>query len=385
MEVSARAAICRGNNVPFAIEEVALDALQPDELLVRIAACGICHTDIAVRDGQLPVPLPIVLGHEGAGIVERVGAAVTVAKPGDRVLMSFNSCGHCPSCEAASPTYCYDFVSCNWSGRRADGTPTMTLDGAELNANFFGQSSFASHAITHQRNTVKIPDDLSYLPLERLGPIGCGLMTGAGAVLRSLAVRPNMPIAVAGAGTVGMAAIMAAKIVGANPIIALDVNESRLEAAMELGATHAFNAKQGLTDTVRTLCPTGIAYAFDTTGRAKVIEELFGLLAPKGKLGIVGASDAEEMLQFNEAAFMGGGRTVMGILGGDSDGGEFLIELIRHHAEGRFPFERLIQYFPFENIADAIQASESGEVVKPVLVMGGTAPPNQSMNISLRQ
>jgi len=374
MAVPARAAICRGNQLPFAIENVTLGALQPDELLVRIAACGVCHTDIAVRDGQLPVPLPIVLGHEGAGIVERVGASVTVAGPGDRVVMSFNSCGHCPSCETASPTYCYNFLPYNWSGRRADGTATMTIGGVAMNANFFGQSSFASHAIAHQRNTVRIPDDLAHLPLERLGPIGCGLMTGAGAVLRSLAVRPNMPIVVAGAGTVGIAAIMAAKIVGANPIIALDVNDARLALAMELGATYAINARQGLVDEVRKLCPSGIGYAFDTTGRAKVIEELFGLLAPKGKLGIVGASNPQDMLHFNEAAFMGGGRTVMGILGGDSDGGAFLVELLRHHAEGRFPFERLVRYFPFENIADAIQASVSGEVVKPVLVMGGMVP-----------
>lgn len=374
MAVPARAAICRGHDVPFAIENVTLDALQPDELLVRIAACGICHTDIAVRDGQLPVPLPIVLGHEGAGVVERVGSSVTVAKPGDRVVMSFNSCGHCPNCEAASPTYCYGFFPYNWSGRRADGTATMTLGGVEMNANFFGQSSFASHAITHQRNTVRIPDDLAHLPLERLGPIGCGLMTGAGAVLRSLAVRPSMPLVVAGAGTVGIAAIMAAKIVGASPIIALDVNARRLELALELGATHAYDPKEGIADKVRTLCPSGVAYAFDTTGRAEVIEELFGLLAPNGKLGIVGASGPEDMLRFNEAAFMGGGRTVMGILGGDSDGGPFLVDLLRHHAEGRFPFERLIRYFPFENIAEAIQASESGEVVKPVLVMSGASP-----------
>lgn len=374
MTVPARAAICRGNELPFAIENVMLDALQPNELLVRIVACGICHTDIAVRDGQLPVPLPIVLGHEGAGIVERVGTSVTVARPGDRVLMSFNSCGHCPSCEAASPTYCYNFFPHNWSGRRADGTATMTLSGEAMNANFFGQSSFASHAITHQRNTVRIPDDLARLPLERLAPIGCGLMTGAGAVLRSLAVRPNMPIAVAGAGTVGMAAIMAAKIAGANPIIALDVNDARLELAMELGATHVFNVREGIGDQVRAVCQSGLGFALDTTGRAAVIEELFGLLAPKGKLGIVGASDPQDMLHFNEAAFMGGGRTVMGILGGDSDGGAFLIELLRHHAEGRFPFERLIRYFPFERIDDAIEASTRGEVVKPILVMDGTAP-----------
>jgi aryl-alcohol dehydrogenase len=178
-----------------------------------------------------------------------------------------------------------------------------------------------------------------------------------------------MPIVVAGAGTVGMGAIMAAKIAGADPIIALDVNDARLRLALELGATHAFNARDGMTDRIRSLCPAGVGYAFDTTGRAAVIQELFGLLAPRGKLGIVGASDPGDMLSFNETAFMGGGRTVMGILGGDSDGGAFLIALLRYHADGRFPFDRLIRYFDFDQINEAIEASESGEVVKPVLIM----------------
>ncbi|MDB5688507.1 MAG: geraniol dehydrogenase [Sphingomonas bacterium] len=369
MTVTARAAICRGNATPFTIQDVAIDDLRPDELLIRIVACGICHTDMAVRDQQIPVPLPVVLGHEGAGIVEAVGSDVTVAQPGDRVIMSFNSCGHCPNCDDDAPTYCYDFFRQNWAGTRPDGSVTVTADGAPINANFFGQSSFATRAIAHQRNTVRVPDDLADLPLESLGPLGCGLMTGAGAVLRSMKVRAGLPIAIVGAGTVGIAAIMAAKIAGANPIIAVDVNDKRLALATELGATHAFNARESAMEAIKALCPAGLAYAFDTTGRSEVIQDLFGLLAPKGRLGIVGASDPQDMLNFNETQFMGGGRTVIGILGGDSDGGAFLIELLRYHAEGRFPFDRLIRYFEFDEINEAIHASESGEVVKPVLRM----------------
>jgi aryl-alcohol dehydrogenase len=369
MTVSARAAICRGNEAPFSIQDVAIDDLRPDELLIRIVACGICHTDMAVRDQQIPVPLPAVLGHEGAGIVEAIGSDVTVAQPGDRVIMSFNSCGKCPNCHDDAPTYCYDFFRQNWAGTRPDGSVTVTADGAPINANFFGQSSFATRAIAHERNTVRVPDDLADLPIERLGPLGCGLMTGAGAVLRSLNVRAGLPIAIVGAGTVGIAAIMAAKIAGANPIIAVDVNDKRLALAQELGATHAFNAKDGAMEQIKALCPDGVAYAFDTTGRSAVIQDLFALLAPKGRLGIVGASDPQDMLNFNEAQFMGGGRTVTGILGGDSDGGAFLVELLRHHAEGRFPFDRLIRYYDFDQINEAFHASESGEVVKPVLRM----------------
>jgi len=367
MTTSAQAAICRGNAEPFTIQDVTLDALRPDELRVRVVACGVCHTDMAVRDEQLPVPLPVVLGHEGAGIVEEVGSAVTVAKPGDRVVMSFNSCGHCPSCDVEAPTYCYAFFPHNWSGARADGSPTMFLDGAPMNANFFGQSSFATHAIAHERNVVKVPDSAADIPLERLAPIGCGLMTGAGAVLRAMNVRKGMPIAVFGAGTVGMAAIMAARIAGANPIIAVDLNDERLALAKELGATHAFNGRDDAIGKIRELVPQGLGYAFDTTGINAIIQDAWGLLAPMGICGIVGASDPTHDLTFNEAAFMGGGRRVMGILGGDSDLVTFLPELVEHHIAGRFPFEKLIGYFDFAEINEAIHASESGQVVKPVL------------------
>lgn len=367
MTTQARAAICRGNSQPFTIEQVELDDLRPDELRVRVVACGVCHTDMAVRDEQLPVPHPVVLGHEGAGIVEEVGSAVTVAKPGDRVVMSFNSCGSCPSCDIDAPTYCYNFFPHNWSGARADGSPVMFRGGEAMNANFFGQSSFATHAIAHEANTVKVPNSAADIPLERLAPIGCGLMTGAGAVLRSMAVRKGLPIAVFGTGTVGMAAIMAARIVGADPIIAVDVNDERLALAQELGATHAFNGKEGAIDKIRELVPRGLGYAFDTTGINTVIEGAWSLLAPKGICGIVGASPPEDNLTFNETAMMGGGRTVMGILGGDSDVGPFLCELLDYHVQGQFPFEKLIGYFDFEQINEAIHASEDGSVVKPVL------------------
>jgi aryl-alcohol dehydrogenase len=368
MTIRARAAVCHGHDKPFTIEDVELADLRPDELLVRVVACGICHTDLAVRDGQLPVPLPIVLGHEGAGVVEAVGEAVTAARPGDRVIMSFNSCGACPSCADQAPTYCYNFFPHNWLGKRADGTPSVSLGGQPMNANFFGQSAFATHAIAHERNVARVPDSAAHIPLYRLAPVGCGLMTGAGAVLRSMKVRAGLPIAVFGVGTVGMAAIMAARIAGASPIIAVDVNPQRLSMALELGAMHAFDARDAMSR-IRQLCPHGLGYALDTTGVNSVIEQAWSVLSPKGIVAIVGASDPADTLTFNEAQFLGGGRTVMGVLGGDSDGEPFLTELIEHHLAGRFPYERLIELFPFEGINDAIAAGESGRVVKPVLVM----------------
>ena len=370
MTTPAKAAICYGEDRPFTIEDITLDEPRADEVLVRIHACGVCHTDMAARDRQLPTPLPMVLGHEGTGVVEKVGADITHVKPGDRVIMSFNSCGHCPSCDIEKPTYCYNFVPENWAGTRPDGSYTTHQGTNGVNAHFFGQSSFATYAIGHARNVVKVPEIAAHIPFPVLAPLGCGLMTGAGAVLRSMKVRAGMPIAIFGTGAVGLAAVMAAKIAGANPIIAVDIHDSRLAVASELGATHTINGKaQNAPEEIRRLCPQGLAYAFDTTGISTIIQQAFDLLAPLGIVGIVGASPPEEMLTFNESSFMGGGRRVIGILGGDSDLFGFLPELIEHHLAGRFPHDRLIRTFPFASIAEAFEAGESGEVVKPVLVM----------------
>jgi aryl-alcohol dehydrogenase len=370
MTTSAQAAICYGADRPFSIEDVAIDAPRADEVLVRIHACGVCHTDMAVRDAQLPTPLPVVLGHEGAGVVEQVGANITHVKPGDRVIMSFNSCGHCPNCDIEKPTYCYNFIPENWTGRRPDGSHTTHQGEAGVNANFFGQSAFATYAIGHARNVVRVPDAAAHIPLATLAPLGCGLMTGAGGVLRSMQVRKGMAIAVFGTGAVGLGAIMAAKIAGADPIIAVDIHDNRLALARELGATHTINGRsENAADAIRALCPPGLGYAFDTTGINSIIEQAAGLIAPMGIVGIVGASDPADNLTFNEAAFMGGGKRVMGILGGDSDLVTFLPELMEHHLAGRFPHDKLIKTFPFDQINEAFHAAETGAVVKPVLVM----------------
>jgi aryl-alcohol dehydrogenase len=370
MTTSAQAAICYGAEKPFAIEDVTLDEPRADEVLVRIVACGVCHTDMAVRDKQLPTPLPVVLGHEGAGVVEKVGSDVTHVKAGDRVIMSFNSCGECPTCSVEKPTYCYNFIPNNWTGVRTDGSHTTHQGDHGVNANFFGQSAFATYALGHARNVVKVPEEAADIPLSTLAPLGCGLMTGAGGVLRSMNVRAGMPIAVFGTGAVGLGAIMAAKIAGANPIIAVDIHDNRLALAKELGATHTINGKtQNAPEEIRKLCPQGVGYAFDTTGINKIIEQAFDLLAPMGIVGIVGASAPGDQLTFDETNFMGGGRRVMGVLGGDSDLFTFLPELIAHHLAGRFPHDKLIKTFPFEQINEAFHAGESGAVVKPVLVM----------------
>ncbi len=364
-----RAAVCYGAQSPFTIEEATLGAPRAGEVLVRIVGAGICHTDMAARDQQVPVPLPMVLGHEGSGVVEAVGPGVTEVAPGDAVILTFASCGTCPNCSDDAPAYCYQFGLYNFSGMRPDGSKAVTSPAGVLHSHFFGQSSFATHALASERNVVKVPASAAHVPLALLGPLGCGLQTGAGAVLNSMAVKAGRALLVIGAGAVGLSAVMAGKIAGATPIIAVDLHENRLDLARELGATHTVQGGGDLVAALRDICPDGLNYAFDTTGIAALIELAFGLLAPRGILGLVGASDHEAMLHFNELSLMGGGKRVMGILEGDSDPKVFIPQLIEHHIAGRFPFEKLVETFAFEDINAAFACGESGRVIKPVLAV----------------
>ena len=266
-----KAAVTRAPFVPQSLETLELAEPRANEILVRVVATGVCHTDIAMRDKAFPVPQPIVLGHEGAGIVERIGSAVTRVTVGDPVVMSYNSCGICPSCVDHAATYCYDFFGRNFAGGRPDGSSPISKDGASIHGNFFGQSSFATYAICHERNIVKVPADA---PLELLGPLACGIQTGAGAVINALKVGVGQSIAIFGAGSVGLSAVMAARVVGATTIVAVDLNDARLELARELGATHTFNPKKvDVTKEIVALSGGGVHFALDTTANAKVIRQ----------------------------------------------------------------------------------------------------------------
>ena len=366
--ISARAAVVRSSDAPLRIERVTIEAPRSDEVLVRLAATGICHTDMVMRDQALPTPQPVVLGHEGAGIVEAVGADVTHVRPGDHVVLAFNSCGHCASCDDHAPAYCVEFAPRNFMGSRPDGTSPLSGEGGLIHANIFGQSSFATHAIARDRNTVKVSSDA---PLERLGPLGCGIMTGAGAVMNALRVRARSSIAILGTGAVGLSAIMAAKVIGAATIIAVDINESRLDLARELGATHTIHATcPDLAAAIAKANAGALDYAIDTTGRPGTIRAAADALGPRGILGLVGASAPGAELSFDAASIMGGGRVVRGIVEGDADPHVFIPKLVALHAEGWFPFDRLIRYYPFEDINEALLDAEQGRTVKAVLRIG---------------
>lgn len=358
------AAVLRGEQSPFTLEELELAAPQPHQILVRIAGAGHCHTDVLPRAGAGFGPPPIVLGHEGAGVVEAVGTAVHTVTVGDHVVLSFDSCGSCRNCRDAHPAYCETFVARNLAGPALDGSTTLTDSaGNPVAGRWFGQSSFATHTVVDADNAVVVDKTL---PLHLLGPLGCGIQTGAGAVLEALQVRAGEAIVVTGTGAVGLSAIMAAKVAGAGPIIGVDLNSERLALASELGATHTIVAGTGdLTEQIRAIVPAGVRYGVDTTGLPHVITAAIEALAMRGALGMVGVQQGDLTVGPLALAF---GRTLMGILEGDVNPQTFIPTLISLWQDGRFPFDRLVETFDLADISSVEQRALAGEIVKPVLL-----------------
>lgn len=348
---------------PFQIEEVEIDEPQPNEILVRIVAAGMCHTDLSMRD-RIPLSTKAVFGHEGAGVVEKVGKEVVAIKPGDHVVLSYNSCGYCPKCQQGYPGYCQDLMKLNLSGTRRDGTSPLKQKGQSLFASFFSQSSFASYAIANERNTVKVPEDLR---LEILAPLGCGVLTGAGTVFNALEVKTGSSIAVFGTGAVGLSAIMAAVIAGCSTIIGVDIIDARLELAKELGATHVINAKQiDPVGIIKEIVPTGVNYSIETTGIPFVYRQAIESLDLLGVCGLVGLSTPGAEVNLDMGSILSG-RSTRGVIEGDSIPQILIPQLIDLYRQGRFPIEKLIKFYSIEEINQAALDSISGITVKPVI------------------
>lgn len=362
------AAISRvGNHAPQ-LEQVELEAPRAGELRVRIVAVGICHTDINAHEGRLS-PLPIALGHEGAGVVEALGEGVRGFEVGDHVLLSGSSCGQCTSCVNNLPSYCDMAMPLTFGGKRLDGSTALCCGGETLHSHFFGQSSFATHAVVPERTAVKVAKDL---PLELLAPLGCGIITGAGSVIEALKVGYGDTIAIFGAGGVGLSAVMAAQLMGARRIVAVDIRQDRLDFARELGATDTFLAGEEDLVKLRAVTGRGLDYTLNTTTAPAVHTLALECLAMKGTAGFVSAPRGEWAPKM--FPMLAGGRQLRGILGGDAAPRIFLPRLIDYWRQGRFPFDRLISTYAFADIAQAFADLENGKVIKPVLLMPeGTA------------
>ncbi len=359
-----RAAVLRRAGENFRIERVTLDEPRAGEALVRIVAAGICATDIHVQHQDYWFPLPAVLGHEGAGIVEKVGPGVTAARPGDHVVLAYAYCGCCPACRGGRPFACADYDELNWGGRMADGSARLHRHGRDLAA-LFGQASFATHAVVGENNLVPVDPDLD---LRLLAPLGCGVQTGAGAVLNHFRAGPGAKLAVFGAGAVGLSAVMAAKAAGCSVIVASDLHDHRLALAAELGATHTLDARRAdVAAEIARITGGGADFALEASGRADVGRQAADALAAGGKLAYVSAPPA---LDYSVAAKRRR-LTITGIVEGDSVPQVFLPYLIGLYRAGRFPLDRLARFYPFAAINRAVADARGGATVKPILVMPG--------------
>jgi aryl-alcohol dehydrogenase len=365
--VKITAAVAREKEQPFSVEELDLEEPRADEVLVCVVATGVCHTDLIVRDQWYPVPLPSVLGHEGAGIVERVGESVSKVQPGDHVVLSFNSCGLCANCMRGRPAYCLDFFGRNFGGARPDGSNGLSKNGDAVHDHFFGQSSFASYALATERSTVKVRQDV---PLELLGPLGCGVQTGAGGVLNALRPEAGSSIAVFGTGAVGLSAVMAAAVAGCTTIIGVDVKPNRLELARDLGATHVINgAETDAVEEIGRITGGGADYTLETTAVPGVFRQAVDALAPLGVCGLIGAAPLGTEVSLDINNILIPGRTVRGIVEGDSVPDVFIPRLIELYDKGLFPFDQLIEFYDLDDINQAAEEAEEETTLKPVLRM----------------
>jgi aryl-alcohol dehydrogenase len=343
------AAVTETTGGPFVLSELELGELRADEVLVEISAAGICHTDLICRDQWIPVPLPAVLGHEGAGVVLAVGAGVSKVAVGERVGLTFDSCGSCPCCLRAKPSYCHSFFEHNFAATRAgDETSALSRGDEIVGGHFFGQSSFATASVARERNVVGIE---SHIPLDVVAPFGCGIQTGAGAVLNTLA----------------------GVIAGASTIIGVDLLPARLALAAELGATAVIDARSSdPVEEIMRLTGHGVDFALETTGAPAVLRGAVDCLAPLGTACVIGAPRQGTEVALDVDTILTGGRTVRGVVEGDSVPQLFIPALVRYWEQGRFPVERLMRFYDFDAIEQAVADAQSGATIKPVLRMSSS-------------
>ena len=365
---TAIAAVLNEPAAPFSIEDIEVALPQAGEIRVAIKAVGICHSDLVIGSGLLGNPFPSVLGHEGAGIVDAVGEGVTSVKPGDKVLLSFNSCGHCPRCDHNDPAYCHEFFVRNMLCVRPDGTSRLSKDGKPIADNCFGQSSFAGLSVANERNVLKLADDAD---LATLAPLGCGVQTGVGAVIRSLKAQAGETLLVIGGGAVGLSAVIGGTLAGSPTIILVEPQASRREMGLSVGATHVIDpATAGdIVEAIQAIVPGGVDLIVDTSAHMPTVARTPEMIAPMGRIGLVGVPNAlDATLPLSMIKWLTVGGTVRGIVEGDSDITGFLPELIAHHAAGRLPFDRFVTRYPFTRINEAIADAHNGTCIKPVLI-----------------
>lgn len=356
-------------DAPFHREELNLAGPGPGEALIRVVATGVCHTDLNTQSGDMPLQLPGVLGHEGSGIVEAVGPGVDNVSVGSRVIMGWPYCGQCRNCERGQHRYCENIGAELCAGVRLHGPDAghsayTRADGSELSGHFFGQSSFATRSLVRASSLVEVDDSVD---LALLGPLACGITTGAGAVFNTAKPEVGESIVVIGAGAVGLAAVMAARNTPATKIIAMDLQDSRLQLAKELGATHTVNSGEvDMVEEIIRICSGKADYVLDCTGSVKVIEKAAEAVRMLGTLILIGGAPAEARFSLDHLTALWG-LNVVGTLGGSSTSRQLIPGLIELHKQGRFPFDRLVSFYDFDQIDQAIADAHEGGTIKAVL------------------
>ena len=367
MPKSTKAAVLSAPRASFKVQDVELADLRANEVLVRMVATGLCHTDLSVWAGGVPFPLPGVLGHEGAGVVEQIGKGVTGVKAGDKVVLSFASCGDCGACHGGHPAYCSTWLQRNlFNGAREDGSPTITSRGKPIGGHFFAQSSFANHGIAEQRNVVVVNPDAD---LVQLAPLGCGVMTGFGSVWYALDLKPGARMGVFGTGAVGMAALIAAKLRKPEVLIAVDVVPERLKVALDLGATHAVNAKtDDVVERIREITRgAGLTAALDTTGVAAVARSAIDTLGARGHLVTCAAPPPGTEIPVDFQGILTG-KMVSGVTMGDATPQVLIPQLAELVMQGQLPLQRLTKQYRLDQLDQAAHDMHAGITVKPVIV-----------------
>ncbi len=361
-----KAAIIEEAGQDFRIVDMELAEPGYGEVLVKVAACGVCHTDEVARQQLIPVPLPAVFGHEGSGVIEALGPGVTDFSVGDRVGFSFGYCGTCEAYRTGRPYGCRENRRLNFSGVQFDGTKRLRYKEAPVSS-FFGQGAFATYAVVHRNNLIPVPEDM---PLELAAPMGCGIQTGAGSIFNFIRPSADTSVIISGCGPVGLCAVMAAKISGCSTIIACDVIDSRLAMAEELGATHLINAKrvESVAEEAKRLTDgLGTHYAVDCTGIGECVRASLNSTRPLGVCAVVGAT--QELTINVENELMGAAKIMGGVVEGCCVPQLFIPKLIHYYRQGRFPFDKMVKYYKFSEINQAFADTKSGKVIKAVLRM----------------
>lgn len=357
-----KAAVFREPKQALSIEAVDVAEPGPDEVLVRTAACGVCHSDLHALHGAIASPMPAVMGHEPAGVVERVGDRVRNVAVGDHVIACTSLfCGSCKMCVRGHTHLCIDRGAC---ARGKDEAPRLSQDGERL-YQFADLGGFAEAMLLHHRALVKIDKDI---PLDRAALLGCAVTTGVGAALNTAKVTPGSSVAVFGAGGVGISVIQGARIAGARQIIAVDLLDAKLDAAKKFGATHTINpSSDDPVKTIKRLSEGGADFAFEVVGVPELLEQAFYSLAPRGTAVLVGAIPAGERVSLKAGHFYLEKRIICSMMGSNT----FTVDAPHYldlYRQGRLDLDSMVsRHEPLERVGEAFRAMEAGEVTRTVL------------------